>query len=663
MTNEDNIDMKLSYATRSAPTSQLKSMLASAKSYLQWPQQAYLQPRVLLTCIITALLLNSHNALSDTKAQTANTLSQTLNHNTQSLSLPNTGLSAQADEISSNPFDSFSTGEEFLTVDEAYQLSLRQNKTHIFAEWVIAEHHFLYDEKFGVKADNHPLSIILTEGQVSYDKVFEKDVEKHYVFAKATINKADILALNKESKTAKLAVRFQGCADAGLCYPPKTQYFNINVGNNHIAPAISGKPLTADSSTSVETPSITNNTTNSDYSPAILFIIMLFSALLGGMFLNLMPCVFPVLSIKALSLANSHDKSERIKHGWSYTLGCLITFITVASILLIIRDAGKAVGWGFQLQSPAVVSFLALLFFIMGLSLSGIITFSGRWMNTGQTLTQGRGTVSSFFTGVLAAIVASPCTAPLMAPALGYALTQSTPAALGVFSALGFGMALPFLLLSYLPKLGEYLPKPGAWMETFKQALAFPLYLTSIWLIWIVGNQAGSNSIIMIALGIFTITFGIWLNQKLPRWSTIIVIIVLTILAVIIHSNRHTQESSPTHSEHSLWETYSDQKLQSLREQGIPVFVNLTADWCITCKVNEKLVFTDDTLQRMKDQGIVLLEGDWTNYNAEITQLLDQYGRGGVPLYLLYPRKVSADAHILPQLLNPSRFNDRLLGI
>jgi len=266
---------------------------------------------------------------------------------------------------------------------------------------------------------------------------------------------------------------------------------------------------------------------------------MILFAIVGGVILNLMPCVFPVLSIKALSLATNHDRRSRIRHGWSYTLGCVLTFIIVAGVLLLVRDTGRAVGWGFQLQVPGFITFLAFLFFVMGLNLYGFINFGGRWMSTGQSLTQGYGLQQSFFTGLLAAVVASPCTAPFMASALGYAMAQPAIVGLSVFAALGFGMALPFLLLSYLPQMGRFLPQPGAWMETFKQAAAFTLFLTSSWMLWILGRQADGDSVILVLVGAVGVVFSFWLGKQRHSLKTVSTILPMVIVASIVWLIHH----------------------------------------------------------------------------------------------------------------------------
>jgi thiol:disulfide interchange protein DsbD len=552
--------------------------------------------------------------------------------------------------------------ETFLPVDEAYQLQLHQTDTHIIAEWMIADKYFLYGEQFRFSVNGETVTATRKPGKISYDEIFERDVEKYYVYVKASIDKSQLNStqgLTQESpqespqETTQLSITSQGCADAGLCYPPETKLYSITPSHISLNEPQSPNTLT--------TPYEARNTATS--TPPTPLIIMLTFAVIGGALLNLMPCVFPVLSIKALSLIKHTDQRSRILHGWSYTAGCLLTFVIIAGILLAIRQAGTAVGWGFQLQEPAIITFLSFLFFIMGLSLSGLVAFGTRYMGVGQSLTQGKELSHSFFTGVLASVVASPCTAPFMASALGYALTQTNSIALSIFAAIGFGMALPFLLLSYSPQLSRLLPQPGAWMDTFKQALAFPLYITSAWLLWVLGHQIGNDAVILVLLGAITITFALWLKQKKPTWTPAIYIASMICIAFIIWSNKQSANENTPKNHSTYWQPYTAKALANLRKSNSAVFINLTADWCITCKINEKRVFTPATLQTMKDKGIHLLEGDWTQHNPEITELLNQYHRGGVPLYLLFPANKEAKAKILPQLLNPSEFNATIEAI
>ena len=322
--------------------------------------------------------------------------------------------------------------------------------------------------------------------------------------------------------------------------------------------------------------------------------------------------------------------------------------------MLGLRAAGEAIGWGFQLQSPIFVTALIYLFFVMGLAFSGYLEIGTGLMSIGQTNDQQtQGLSSSFMTGVLATTVASPCTAPFMGPALGFAIGQPAYIALLVFAFLGLGMALPFILLTWIPGLSSKLPKPGAWMENFKQFLAFPLYLTAVWLLWVVGRQTSVDVAAVIVAGVIFISLAIWLTKlrtnagkqvtDAPWISLVAVMLFLSAMAAPLMSISKDKEPP-------LWISYSPEKLTELRSNGQAVFINLTADWCITCLANERVAFTDDFYQALKENNIVYLKGDWTNNDPKITELLNNFQRSGVPLYLLYPRG-DGPPEVLPQIL------------
>lgn len=533
----------------------------------------------------------------------------------------------------------------FLEVGEAYQLSGSfQPPQTLNIHWDIADGYYLYQHKLAFTLNGQPLEHTLPPSSQKYDDYFEKELGVYYRSLDISVALPD----QPSEGSLNLVVSSQGCADAGLCYPPQTQNLQLNgtllslVANTPPEPDTSSNPLSAGSPSG-------SGTTLPSYWLALL------SALIGGVILNLMPCVFPVLSLKALSLARSQENPhQQHLHGWAYTAGAIATFVAIAAIMLSLRQAGQAIGWGFQLQSPIVVALLAYLFFAMGLALSGFITLGGQLSGSGQSLTEGHSYQSSFFTGALATLVASPCTAPFMGGALGYAVTQPAAIALTIFAALGLGMALPFLLLTYFPSLSRKLPKPGAWMETLKQVLAFPLYLTALWLLWVVGRQTSSDSVVAVIAGATSLAFAAWLWQHQPnRWiqkglAIIAIAIALLPIATLSEQRQTTNASELDHG----WQPFTQARLQQLQQDQTPTFVNLTADWCITCLANEKTALnTDTTLAAFEQAGIVKLKGDWTHYNPEITQLLSQFGRNGVPLYLLYSGKAGEAPIILPQIL------------
>lgn len=400
-----------------------------------------------------------------------------------------------------------------------------------------------------------------------------------------------------------------------------------------------------------------------------LITIVLF-ALVGGAILNLMPCVFPVLSLKVLSFASNSNAahSEQRMHGIAYTLGIIVTFMVLASVLLALRAGGEAVGWAFQLQSPWFVAILIYLFFTMGLSMSGVYEFGSGFMGVGSALANKPGYKGSFFTGVLATVVASPCTAPFMGAALGFALSQSWLVAMIVFIFLGLGMALPFLILSFSPALLKYMPKPGAWMNTFKEFMAFPLYATVLWLLWVLGLQVGVNGMAMVVGACLLLAFGLWLLQQRsvagPFWRTAnAVLCAVTVMIAIYALQSPTlaarQGSSALADANGefggeRYEPFGTARLAELRAAGQPVFVNMTAAWCITCLANEQTTLATARVQQaMIDYNITYLKGDWTNQDPEISQVLDQYNRPSVPLYLFY-RGDGSEPIILPQILTPT---------
>ena len=389
--------------------------------------------------------------------------------------------------------------------------------------------------------------------------------------------------------------------------------------------------------------------------------LALLFALLGGLVLNLMPCVFPVLSLKALSLAHSIDRSaaHRRRNGLAYLAGVEVSMLAVAALLLALKGAGQAVGWGFQLQNPWIVVTLALVLFTVGLTLAGVLEIGGRFAGVGDRLTRQGGLVGAFFTGVLATVVASPCTAPFMAVALGFALTQSPPLALAVFATLGLGLALPILALSLAPKLGRLLPKPGPWMTVFKQAMAFPMFLAVVWLVWVLGLQTGSPGVAAALAAMVLIAFAAWLARvgadAGPVWRGVgaaVALAGLSVWAVKAPDLLATQNTGSQQSDLSRTEPFTRDRLAELRQAGEPVFVYFTAAWCITCQVNERVALDSARVETfLADKDIHVLVGDWTNRDDRIGQVLRQYGRSGVPLYLFFTG--SGQPVILPQILSP----------
>lgn len=384
-------------------------------------------------------------------------------------------------------------------------------------------------------------------------------------------------------------------------------------------------------------------------------------AFLGGLVLNLMPCVFPVLSMKALSLVKMAEKDVRIAriHGIAYTVGVILSFLAIGGALVALKQAGAVIGWGFQLQNPMVVGALAYLLFALGLNLMGFFEFGTRFANMGGKLTAKSGLTGSFFTGVLATLVATPCTAPFMGAAMGFALVQTPAISLLIFAALGFGLALPYLLLAYLPPLRKILPRPGPWMSVFKQLLAFPMFASAIWLVWVVGEQIGVNGIFQVLLGMISIAFAVWLihlqvlyGKRL--WLSIIIGFFVALPFIILPQRDYVGTGEFKSEE------FSQEALNKALEGDEPVFVEMTAAWCITCKINHAIAINVESTKKLfSEKKIRYFIGDWTNSKAEITSYLEAFNRNGVPLYIYYgPREKHSgkrpDPKILPQVLTPS---------
>lgn len=409
-------------------------------------------------------------------------------------------------------------------------------------------------------------------------------------------------------------------------------------------------------------------------------------ALLGGLLLNLMPCVFPVLSMKALSLVkmSAREQAHAVAHGLFYTCGILASFAGVAGLLIALQQAGNHIGWGFQLQNPVVVLLLAYLLFLIGLNLSGVFEFRAGWLtNAGGSLSRRSGYGGSFFTGMLATLVATPCTAPFMGAAMGYALTQGTITVIVIALALGLGLALPYLLLTTIPSLRHALPKPGPWMETFRQFLSFPMYASAAWLVWVYGQQVdGIYGTLLAPLGMILLAMGLWMWGKAPhryllrvftRGLSITSFILALLIAVgsmtrlppVVEGGGVLDRNSGFSSDHAgIWSPFTKADLEAALKGNDPVFVNMTASWCITCKVNEQIALAPESTQALFHKyKILYLIGDWTNQNPEITDFLASYGRNGVPLYIYFGGRDPTtgerpDPVVMPQLLTPGVIED-----
>ena len=413
--------------------------------------------------------------------------------------------------------------------------------------------------------------------------------------------------------------------------------------------------------------SVTAGASNAPTIGFAAFIEAVLLAIAGGMVLNLMPCVLPVLSIKALSLvrhAQSAPREVRMQ-GLAYAAGVLVSFAVVAGALIVLRAAGAEIGWGFQLQSPIFLTVMIYVLFAVGLSLSGVFTVGDGVAGLGSNLADREGYSGSFFTGALATLVATPCTAPFMAAAIGFAITQPWFVSFAVFEAIGVGLALPYVLLAFSPGARRFLPKPGAWMNSFKQVLAFPVYGTAVWLAFVLSSEAGSIGVTAALAGLVLIAFAAWLYEAVRLGEgagrriglagvaiAVVGAIALIKITDISDAGAAVADGFPAEAGGVSWQPFTQAKLDAARADGKPVFVDFTADWCITCKVNERVALGNQTVKdAFTAQGIVALRGDWTKRDGEITRILEANGRGGVPLYLFYAKGAGDKPVILPQIL------------
>lgn len=501
-----------------------------------------------------------------------------------------------------------------------------------------------------------------------------------------------------DAADATLKVTFQGCQKDGICYPPMTRAVKLAIPKGTItaaatvdetlAPALIAPLPTADANATSPAidagggaepaasegppeqvprstpPADVLRKANEADAPTGVFVALLL-ALAGGLILNLMPCVLPVLSLKALSLADSGRGGGHARRSalW-YTAGVLLSFIALGALAIGLRAAGQALGWGFQLQQPLVIGALVYLMFAVGLSLSGVFALGHRFAGAGHELTGRSGPAGDFFTGVLAVVIASPCTAPFMGAALAFAFTASTPVALLLFAFLGLGLALPFLLIGFVPGLAQRLPKPGAWMETLKHFLAFPMYLTAVWLLWVLGKQRGVDAIALALVGLVLLALGLWWYQRLrlqtaPLRRTLAVALLLASLLPLVLVHRLQRETaSPAATADVV--PYSAAKLADLRSEGRVVFVDMTADWCVTCKANEKAVLGREPFRAaMRQADAVFMQGDWTNVDPAISQFLEAHKAVGVPLYVVFPSD-GGEGEVLPTVLTQNKVAEAL---
>lgn len=389
-------------------------------------------------------------------------------------------------------------------------------------------------------------------------------------------------------------------------------------------------------------------------------------AFVGGLLLNLMPCVLPVLALKVMGFVRHSDQGRLagLRHGAAYTAGVVLSFWVLAGALLAFRAAGEQIGWGFQLQSPAFVALLTVLFFLMGLNLFGVFEVGTSLVSAGGLVAGREGVAASFWGGALATIVATPCTAPFMGSALGYGLSQTSFVAMLVFTSLALGMALPYLVLSGLPELLRFVPKPGAWMVVFRQLMGFLLMATVVVLGWIFGQQTDAHALSLLLAGLLVVglgawTYGIAASTEAPRRrlattaaALVLVLAGAALTLVPARTARAAGRASVSDDSGIAWETWSEARVAALRAEGKPVFVDFTAAWCLTCKVNERMALgSAEVVERFRRDGVVALKADWTLKDEAITRALASFGRTGVPLYVVYGKDASRPPRVLPEVI------------
>jgi len=561
---------------------------------------------------------------------------------------------------------------DFLPVDEAYKFSSRVAGYQLIIRWDIADGYYLYKDRMKIAIAETNVEA----GEPQWSKPGKDKQDEYFGLVKAFYQdvEAIIPIIKAPDGEVTITITYQGCAEAGLCYPPQQkQALYIGKGSDEGSPLAgqtsdgASASLATDVNANADTTQIISAQPASNFSKQVsaeggssaipdhgvfaesgLWLALVF-AFTGGLILNLMPCVFPVLSLKAIKLAQAQTRDHRQNksQALAYTAGVVTLFTGIALLMVVLRASGEHIGWGFQLQTPWFVGLMVYVLFVLGLCLLGWLEPGARMMGFGNDLTHSGGKRGAFFSGALAVVVASPCTAPFMGSALGYAVTLPNSQALLIFIALGLGMAFPFLLLGFLPALARLLPKPGPWMETFKQMLAFPMFLSALWLLWVLGRQTSVEGMAMVLSGLIAIVFSIWLfkyashKMRMTRHVALgMAVISLGFSAWALNyqnyqtAAKHEITASATNK---IYFEFDPNRLSDWQTSGKPVFVNVTADWCVSCLVNEQTVLSNDPVAALlASEDVIYVKGDWTNDNPVITSYLASFGRNGVPLYVVY---------------------------
>ncbi len=392
--------------------------------------------------------------------------------------------------------------------------------------------------------------------------------------------------------------------------------------------------------------------------PSLTLIAALFGALLGGLILNLMPCVFPILAIKVVGFTrHAGDRRGHRVAGLAYTAGVIASFAALGGLMLALRSAGEQLGWGFQLQSPGVVAALAALFTLIGLNLAGVFQFGHIMPSRLATLQARHPAGDAFLSGMLAVAIASPCTAPFMGASLGFAIGMPAAQALLVFIAIGVGMAVPYLAASWVPAVARALPRPGPWMDTFRKVMAFPMFATVAWLVWVLGQQSGIDGAGALLVLLVALSMVAWAFTLAGRARTVMASIAIAVLALIAWSTgSHITEAAPAaaaRAEAGPWQPWQPGRVEQLVDSGRLVFVDFTAAWCVTCQYNKQTTLSrEDVLGDFEAKKIAMLRADWTRRDPAITEALAQLGRNGVPVYAFY--KKGQPPVVLSEVLSPA---------
>ncbi|TAN04666.1 MAG: protein-disulfide reductase DsbD [Rhodanobacteraceae bacterium] len=546
----------------------------------------------------------------------------------------------------------------------------------------IAPHYYLYRDRVHAK--------ILTPGVTAGTLQMPPGIKEHDPYLGDVVIYHDRLdarlpytTQGAEPKAIQVAVTYQGCHEIApkICYPPNTQTFTLpTAGGGPVGASAGGSgsgidggaplhPITASLATAASLPHTSNVADTGAQSASPIAVGLAFALLLafaGGLILNLMPCVLPVLAIKAVGVLEGGESRQRARsHALAYAAGVIATFLAIGLVILGLRSAGHAIGWGTQLQQPWLVAVLACVLFVVGLSMSGVVSFGSRLGNLGQGFTRHGGMAGNFFTGVLAVVVASPCTAPFMGAALAYAFIAPPAHELLVMLVLGIGLALPLTLIGLIPALARLLPKPGRWMETLKQILAFPMYLSAVWLVWVLAHQRGADAVALVLVAMVLLGAAAWWHGRghpgrgLGHAFTGVLALAAIVALVGVAHLAPPARAAVTESGDAV--AFSPAKLQALRQAGTPVFVDIGADWCVTCKANEYTVLDTSSFRALlKQTGAVYMKGDWTDVDPAIGAYLAKFHSPGVPLYVVYPRGGGA-GHALPTVLTASLVRSALV--